>query len=146
MEFASTFVRGCRQGQQGLRERLRRGAVTLALLTLALCALSPAEASAHAGEVHSDAPEAAAPARGPGEGGDGERGNAGGRKGSSTESTGVDAEDGTKKAEIKAAPASTPPPPPEEPDSDPMLHFAALGVAVVAGLGLLLVRRRRLDP
>ena len=39
--------------------------------------------------------------------------------------------------------APTSPPPPVEPDTDPTLHFIALGLILVLGAGFLLVRRRR---
>jgi hypothetical protein len=138
---ASTFG----QTNPAGREWLARAVVGAALVTVAAGALAPAEVWAHAGEVHSDAPEAAAPASNTG--GSSDRAQAGaydGKVAPPGDSSGVRSEERGEEG-ATAAPVPAPPPAPEEPESDPLLHFAALGVAVVAGLGLLLVRRRRFE-
>ena len=109
-------------------------ALLLAVVIAALGtgALAPDRALAHAGEVHTEEPQTSASDSGQG---------SGMQSGSGKSADTVP--DESAKAEARA-PASSSPPVPEEPESDPLLHFAALGVAALAGLGLLLVRRRRL--
>lgn len=126
-------------------DRFSRGIFTLAVIVLAAGVLAPGKASAHAGEVHPDGPKAGVAASK--QGGIEARSNAGASK------TGSRRED-VPRSEGKGRPGeeeqpvgatSKSPPPPDKPDSDPLIHFAALGVVAVAGLGLLMVRRRRLE-
>lgn len=123
--------------------------VGAALVIAVLCAgaLAPERALAHAGEVHTEEPKTSAPATGPGQQGGGQdAGKPAGPTGEKESGAGGAAGRGSDEAGKSGGESagSSPPPAPEEPESDPLLHFFALGVAALAGLGLLLVRRRRL--
>ena len=117
----------------GLRRPL---AVAAALLSLAL--MIPAAASGHAGEVHTDEPATStgSPAT-PDRTGKAESG----RKGAPDNRGEADGEFQDETA--ASVNASETPPPPEVPESNPTLHFLALGAIAIVGAGLLIVRRRR---
>lgn len=130
----------------GRQSRRRRFAVGLGMVAsialLGAGALAPESALAHAGEVHTEEPQAAAPVKGSGEDAGkskddigGKESLSGGAAGPGTDESGKSGAEGSR---------SSSPPAPAEPETDPLLHFAVLGVAALAGLGLLLVRRRRL--
>ena len=119
----------------------------LVIAVLSAGAFAPERAIAHAGEVHTEEPRTSAPAPGPGQQGGGQdAGKPAGRTGEKESGAEGDAGRGSDEAGKSGGEigGSSPPPAPGEPESDPLLHFLALGVAALAGLGLLLVRRRRL--
>ncbi|MGA1213207.1 MAG: LPXTG cell wall anchor domain-containing protein [Solirubrobacterales bacterium] len=114
-----------------------RGHLLIAALLAAALAfvVAPERAAAHAGEVHTEpTPSKTAP---PGPSQKEAVGGPSGRSNGSGSSAGVASEpEGTREvADV--------PPPPVEPDTDPTLHFAALGALLLGGAGFLLVRRRR---
>jgi LPXTG-motif cell wall-anchored protein len=114
-----------------------RGHLLLAaLLAVALAfVLAPERAAAHAGEVHTEpAPSKTAPS------GPSQKASAAGPSGKGGGS-GPSAEVATEPKEVREV--ADVPPPPVEPDTDPTLHFAALGALLLGGAGFLLVRRRR---
>jgi LPXTG-motif cell wall-anchored protein len=124
------------ESNSALRSPVRARALLVALLaTVLVTALAPEGAAAHAGEVHTEpTPSKTAP---PGPSQKEPVGGPSGRSNGSGSSAGVASEpEGTREvADV--------PPPPVEPDTDPTLHFAALGALLLGGAGFLLVRRRR---
>lgn len=122
--------------------RKARSLFVYALAAVALAfgvgaATGPERAFGHAGEVHSEPSPAVgdgSPRVESGKSGPTEARPAPDRTDSGTErTTGPERETGADSATSR----------PAEPDTDPTLHFLALGVLFVAGAGLLLVRRRR---
>ena len=90
----------------------------------------------HAGEIHSE-PAPAVPSASPDP--KPERGGAG-----ATDRTEPDSGPAQSAEVTDQAGAEDSPPPPAEPETDPALHFLALGALLVGGGGFLLLRRRRL--
>lgn len=102
------------------------------LVSLVSLAAGVERSQGHAGEIHT---EPAPPAQ-------------------STSPKGTASEAGSKEARAGDASSSSvgvagsggesnPVPPPVRPDTDPTLHFIALGLLLVAGAGFLVIRRRR---
>lgn len=118
--------------------RSLRGPLAFVVALLALAMLIPAAASGHAGEVHTDDPApsagaSVAPERAGKDDSD--------RKGASGTRAGANREPSEDTG--ASATGSKAPPPPQVPESNPTVHFVALGAIAILGAGLLLLRRRR---
>lgn len=109
----------------------------VALAFAAGAATGPERAFGHAGEVHPEPSPAVndrSPGVEPGKGGPaGAKSALDGTSSGTGRTSGSERETGAEGASSRSA----------ESDTDPTLHFLALGVLFVAGAGLLVVRRRR---
>ena len=127
MSFALTLVR------QGLWQ----GALVAGLVAVVSMFGGLERARGHAGEVHTEPAPTTKPATSERSGGPAP-GVSGKAAGPGAETGKADASTSAKVGEGTSVPS-----PPVEPDTDPTLHFVALGALLFVGAGFLLVRRRR---
>lgn len=112
--------------------RSAAGALALAAIWLGV-SVAPQSAAGHAGEVHTEPAPAVEP------GTSGPKPEARGQAGSQRDQTTNDQREAKGSQEAEGRTAG-----PVEPETDPTLHFVALGALLLGGGGFLLFRRRRL--